>query len=106
MGTSMTREKGTYQRQLKDWKRRRLKRMREGKTASRRLYDERTQRDELVSAEYGDFGHRSCGRKFRYETEADALSMAARCVLKGAPELRAYHCKMCGGWHLTKKLEA
>lgn len=101
----MTREKGTYQRQIKDYMRRRRKRMREGKSASARLYDERTKRDIEVTAEYGDAGHRQCGRKFRYETEIDALAMADRCVLRGSPELRAYHCRLCGGWHLTKKPE-
>lgn len=106
MGTSTTRKKGTYQRQLRDYKRRRYKRIRDGKSAAARLYDERTRRDAVVTAEYGDAGHRQCGRKRRYETEVDALAMADRCVLRGAPELRAYRCGLCGGWHLTKKPEA
>lgn len=48
---------------------------------------------------------RSCHLKRRYFTEVDALVMAGKRQVYGAPRLRAYECRFCGGWHLTKKID-
>lgn len=40
----------------------------------------------------------TCRSKYRYLDEAD-ISADARRFSRGA-----YHCRVCGGWHLTKKL--
>lgn len=102
----MTRHKGTPQRQLRDWKRRRLRKRRKDDVAFESwLEEERAIRDMRVTSEYGEHAHYSCGRKYRYETEQAALTAAAKRVLNGAPTLRAYHCELCGGWHLTKRQE-
>lgn len=69
----------------------------------KRARKERLERDQEVTGRYGESAHRSCGRKTRYPTEADALASALRYTLLGAPRLRAYHCRYCDGWHLTKK---
>lgn len=61
----------------------------------------RIMRDRVVTALYGDAGHRQCGKKARYITEYDAVRKAALYVAHGAPPLRAYECPLCGGWHLT-----
>ena len=60
-------------------------------------------RDKEVTAEYGQSGHRQCGKKARYHSEGEALDKAMRYMLMGAPKLRAYPCRLCGGWHLTSK---
>ena len=62
----------------------------------------RIKRDREVTREHGDAAHRSCGRKARYPTEGDALALARKFEALGAPALRAYKCRYCGGWHLTK----
>lgn len=51
-----------------------------------------------------------CRRKFTYETEGDAIVVAAsrlRFIKKFADtdRLRVYKCEVCGKWHLTKKKE-
>lgn len=46
----------------------------------------------------------SCRTKGRYDTESDALGVAARVFEKRGHWLRAYECTDgCGGWHLTHK---
>lgn len=103
----MTRKRGSYQRELRDLKRKGWKKKRSEDAAyEEALERERVRRDARVTAEYGESGHRSCGKKYRYATEAEALSAATRRVLKGAPMLRAYPCGYCDGWHLTKQPEA
>lgn len=102
----MTRHKGTPQRQLRDWKRRRVRKRRDCEVAfESALAEERIARDARVTAEHGEHAHYSCGSKYRYETEQIALAAATKRVLRGAPMLRAYHCELCGGWHLTKRQE-
>lgn len=64
---------------------------------------ERAERDAMVTAEHGEQGHWSCGRKMRYPTKSAALMRASKCQRRGAPALRAYRCPYCGGWHLTSK---
>lgn len=49
--------------------------------------------------------YRSCASKRRYSDEGDALAGAVRLVGKGAPSLRAYECRFCEGWHLTKQVK-
>lgn len=50
-----------------------------------------------------DFHDRSCQRKRRYWNEVDAMISANKRIADGVgAELRAYHCKLCDGWHLTK----
>ncbi len=63
----------------------------------------RLARDAEVTELYGDKGHRMCGSKARYPNEGAAMDRAARYMALGAPRLRAYHCRMCDGWHLTSK---
>ena len=46
----------------------------------------------------------ACQTKERYDSEAEARSIA----LMNAPRGRgaatsAYHCELCGGWHLTSR---
>lgn len=48
---------------------------------------------------------RSCLNKRRYATQADASVNALHRSKKGLPPLRPYSCKVCKGWHLTKKLQ-
>lgn len=95
-----------YQRKLRDYRRRAWRNQRSSEvTREEEAEKERMRRDARVTATYGESAHRSCGRKRRYGTEADALAAATRRVLKGAPLLRAYRCKYCDGWHLTKSKE-
>lgn len=95
----MTSGKKSYHRQLADYFRKQRKRV---ARRERETYEERVRRDSVVTAQYGHEAHSSCGRKRRYETEADALSTALMSTRHGAPQLRAYHCEYCDGWHLTK----
>jgi hypothetical protein len=45
---------------------------------------------------------RSCQRKNRYWSEVDALIVANKRIADGEEKkLRAYKCKLCGGFHLT-----
>lgn len=46
---------------------------------------------------------RSCGSKRRYRSEGKALQVASLCVKDRGGSLRAYHCSLCFGWHLTRK---
>ena len=63
---------------------------------------ERRERDAQMTMEYGERGHRSCGKKRRYETEEEATRYAYKCMSHpGVPLLRVYRCSLCGGWHLT-----
>ena len=63
----------------------------------------RKERDRRVTELYGQSGHRSCGRKARYPSLAAAELVMETRRRRGATEtLRAYPCRMCGGWHITK----
>lgn len=45
--------------------------------------------------------HHACTRKRRYRSQADALDAA---MLAGVERQRvAYHCPLCGQWHLATK---
>ena len=63
---------------------------------------ERRERDRAVRGKHGAAGHSECGRKRRYDSEVDALLAAMWAEQRGALPLRAYRCRFCGGWHLTK----
>lgn len=52
---------------------------------------------------YGEAERRMCGSKVRYPNQAVAQEVAAQRILSGVPYLRAYHCDLCDGWHLTSK---
>ena len=69
-----------------------------------RSIQEQVERDARITEEYGEVGHNACGRKLRYPTKSSALVRASKCARHGAPALRPYHCKYCGGWHLTSKM--
>lgn len=43
------------------------------------------------------------GRKLVFATRDDALAKANRAKPGRLPALRAYRCKPCKGWHLTKQ---
>lgn len=45
--------------------------------------------------------YRSCERKNRYDSRADAEEAAAVCAAHGRGGLTFYKCEYCGGWHLT-----
>ena len=83
----------------------RTKRRRVDRTMRKTLNDERKRRKERMLGRYGEGSVSMCGSKDRYETEADARYHAARCMrYNGAAYLRAYHCPLCRGWHLTSSL--
>ena len=44
---------------------------------------------------------KSCERKKRYPTRADAEEAIALCEAHGTYGLRCYKCTYCKGWHLT-----
>ena len=64
---------------------------------------ERRERDKRARAEHGADGHSECGKKRRYATEIEATLAAMHAEQRGALPLRAYRCRFCGGWHLTKR---
>jgi hypothetical protein len=48
-----------------------------------------------------DERHHACARKRRYRSQGDALDAA---LLAGVERQRtAYHCPLCGQWHLATK---
>jgi hypothetical protein len=48
--------------------------------------------------------NRSCHRKERHWTQADAEVTRAKCEAKRpGTRLRSYFCDFCLGWHLTSK---
>lgn len=62
---------------------------------------ERKERDRLITLRYGKHAHRSCGRKTRYQTVDSAELAIMKLSINQAADLRAYHCRICGGWHIT-----
>lgn len=76
-----------------------VKKRKRAQKLGRRL---RIRRDKEITELYGDEGHRSCGRKMKYQDEDDALTHAKIYQVRGSEKLYAYQCKLCGGWHLTK----
>ena len=45
--------------------------------------------------------YKSCERKNRYDTRAEAEAVMAECENRGRRGLACYKCEYCGGWHLT-----
>ncbi len=45
--------------------------------------------------------YKSCERKNRYDTRAEAEAVMADCENRGRRGLACYKCEYCGGWHLT-----
>ena len=74
------------------------------KRKKREREHEQRLRDAEMTSKYGEKAHNMCGRKLKYNSESEALSMAL-CLLHkhGAAHLRAYHCPYCHGWHLTSQ---
>ena len=62
---------------------------------------ERDRQEELARERDDARRWRGCERKQRYDTRAEAEDAVRACIAHGAPELRVYHCRYCGGWHLT-----
>ncbi len=58
---------------------------------------------ELDSRREAAYRSRSCERKMRYDTRADAEDAIARCEERGRHGLHCYRCEFCGGWHLTSR---
>jgi hypothetical protein len=50
-----------------------------------------------------DRRHSECGKKKRYETEAEALATAHRQARATGRELNVYECPWCRGWHLSSR---
>lgn len=50
----------------------------------------------------GRLSRKPCDKN-RYDSELQALLIAADRVGKGAPPLRVYECLRCKAWHLTSK---
>ncbi len=51
-----------------------------------------------------DRAYHACERKRRFESMAEAQKAASRgSRRKDAPQLYAYRCELCGGWHLTHR---
>lgn len=48
---------------------------------------------------------RSCERKMRYASRADAEEAIRRSADHGRRGLRCYRCAYCNGWHLTSRQE-
>ena len=44
----------------------------------------------------------NCRRKQRFATEREADDAAYRARMEGR-RLGIYHCRLCGGWHLTSR---
>jgi hypothetical protein len=46
----------------------------------------------------------TCATKERYDSEAEARSIALMNTPRGrGAATSAYHCEICGGWHLTSR---
>ena len=61
--------------------------------------DER--RDALDAERDEAWRYKSCERKNRYDTRAEAEAVMADCENRGRRGLACYKCEYCGGWHLT-----
>jgi len=64
-----------------------------GKVARKRAMNRRLNRDSRVTSEYGEQAHQQCGRKVRYGSKMEALTVATKRVMRGSPMLRAYPCR-------------
>lgn len=48
---------------------------------------------------------RRCEAKDRYEDKSDAMKNGVERVLsKYGKQMYPYHCKLCGGWHISERI--
>lgn len=67
-----------------------------------RLVCARDERRDALDAERDEaWRYKSCERKNRYDTRAEAEAVMADCENHGRRGLACYKCEYCGGWHLT-----
>ena len=64
--------------------------------------DERREQQERERDEA--YRWKSCERKKRYPTRAEAEEAIALCEAHGTYGLHCYRCEYCKGWHLTHQL--
>jgi hypothetical protein len=50
-----------------------------------------------------DRRHSECGKKKRYESEAEARAIANHQARTTGRELNVYECVWCRGWHLSSR---
>ena len=67
---------------------------------------ERRERDRLMTAAYGNVGHKMCGRKHRYDSEEMATKYALITEGYCKHTISVYKCPFCHGWHLTSEAKA
>jgi len=48
---------------------------------------------------------KSCFFKRKYDSSGEAAAYMRKCNAIREVKLRVYHCDLCDGWHLTKKLK-
>ena len=66
------------------------------------LFAREDERRDALDAERDEaWRYKSCERKNRYDTRAEAEAVMADCENRGRRGLACYKCEYCGGWHLT-----
>lgn len=66
------------------------------------LFAREDERRDALNAERNEaWRYKSCERKNRYDTRAEAEAVMADCENRGRRGLACYKCEYCGGWHLT-----
>lgn len=66
------------------------------------LFDREGERHAAMDAEREEaWRYKSCERKNRYGTRAEAEAVMVDCENHGRRGLSCYKCEYCGGWHLT-----
>lgn len=66
------------------------------------LFAREDERRDALDAERNEaWRYKSCERKNRYDTRAEAEAVMADCENRGRRGLACYKCEYCGGWHLT-----
>lgn len=69
------------------------------------LFAREDERRDALDAERDEaWRYKSCERKNRYDTRAEAEAVMAECENRGRRGLACYKCEYCGGWHLTSPL--
>ena len=61
--------------------------------------------DELSRTREASARARSCERKNRYASRAEAEEAIEWCAAQGRRDLSYYRCDYCGGWHLTHRAQ-
>lgn len=56
-----------------------------------------------IERRFEQLRHSQCGKKTRYETEADARATADHQARASGRELKVYECPWCRGWHLSSR---